>query len=229
MLRVLLLGELVVESSGRRVELSGSWRARSLLAWLALTPGSHPRGDIAARFWPDVLDSSARTSLRNGLWALRRALGPDAAALVATRDRVGLEPGWLDTTAFAEHVEAGELDEALALWRGELLAGLDEEWVHEYRDAHRERLSALLERMATEAEAAGDLAGALARTRARVALDPLAEDAHRALIVRLTRSGDRAGALAAYARLRERLRRELGLSASQETRELVLAIREPAS
>src|SRR4051794_8980721 len=229
MLRVHLLGELVVEASGRPVALTGSWRARSLLAWLALNPGRHPRGDVAARFWPDVLDSSARSSLRNGLWALRRALGPDAAALVATRDRVGLEAGWLDATAFAEHVEAGELDEALALCRGELLAGLDEEWVHEYRDAHRERLSTLLERMAAEAESAGDLPGALTRTRARVALDPLAEDAHRALIVRLTRSGDRAGALAAYGRLRERLRRELGLSASQETRELVLQIREPAS
>jgi DNA-binding SARP family transcriptional activator len=227
MLRVLLLGELVVESSGRRVELSGSWRARSLLAWLALNPGSHPRGDIAARFWPDVLDSSARTSLRNGLWALRRALGPDAAdAIVATRDRVGLQGAWIDATAFAGHVRAGELQEALALCRGDLLAGLDEDWVLEYRDAHREQLSAVLERMAAEAEAAGDLTGAIARTRARAALDPLAEDAHRALIVRLTRAGDRAGALAAYGRLRERLRRDLGLSASQETRELVLQIRE---
>src|SRR4051812_49931369 len=111
MLRVHLLGELVVEASGRPVALTGSWRARSLLAWLALNPGSHPRADVAARFWPDVLDSSARTSLRNGLWALRRALGPEAAALVATRERVGLEAGWLDVDAFAEHVEAGRLDD----------------------------------------------------------------------------------------------------------------------
>src|SRR4051812_6641209 len=229
MLRVHLLGELVVEASGRPVALTGSWRARSLLAWLALNPGRHPRGDVAARFWPDVLDSSARASLRNSLWALRRALGDDAGALVATRDRVGLEGPWLDTVAFAEHVAAGRLDAALALCRGELLAGLDEEWVHEYRDAHRLRLATLLERMAAEAEAAGDLAGAIARTRARVALDPLAEDAQRALIARLTRAGDRAGALAAYARLRERLRGELGLSASPETRELVLHIREGAA
>jgi DNA-binding SARP family transcriptional activator len=229
MLRVRVLGELVVESSGRPVELTGSWRARSLLAWLALNPGSHPRGDVAARFWPDVLDSSARTSLRNGLWAMRRALGEDAAALVATRDRVGLEgpPSvWLDAVAFGEQLEAGRLDDALALCRGELLAGLDEEWVHEHRDAHRARVSELLERLAARAESAGDLAEAVERTRMRVALDPLAEDAQRALILRLTRSGDRAGALAAYARLRERLRRELGLSASPETRELVVRIRD---
>src|SRR4051794_28701463 len=152
MLHVHVLGELVVESSGRTIELTGSWRARSLLAWLALNPGTHPRGDVAARFWPDILDSSARASLRNALWALRRAPDPDAAdALVATRDRVGLAgpPGvWTDASAFAEHVAAGRLDDALALARGEVLAGLDDEWVYEYRDAHRARVSDVLEGLA---------------------------------------------------------------------------------
>jgi DNA-binding SARP family transcriptional activator len=230
MLRVRVLGELIVESSGRRIELAGSWRARSVLAWLALNPGSHPRGDLATRFWPDVLDSSARASLRNGLWALRRALGDEAgSALVATRDRVGLQGPpdvWVDATAFAEHVAAGRLDDALALCPGELLAGLDEEWVYEYRDAHRLRMAELLEQMAVRVETGGDLGAAIALTRRRAALDPLAEDAQRALIARLTRAGDRAGALAVYSRLRERLRRELGISAAQETRALVMEIRE---
>ena len=228
MLRVRVLGELLVEHAGGRVELTGSWRARSLLAWLALNPGSHPRGAVAARFWPDVLDTSARASLRNALWALRRALGPEVPALVATRDRVGLADVWVDVAAFGEHLAAGRLDDALALWRGELLAGLDEEWVHEYRDAYRARLSELLERMAARAESAADLAAAVALTRRRVALDGLAEDAQRALIARLARSGDRAAALGAYARLRERLRRELGISPSEETRALALALREGA-
>jgi DNA-binding SARP family transcriptional activator len=229
MLRICVLGELSVESSGRQVEPGGSWRARSLLAWFALNPGAHPRGDVASRFWPDVLDSSARASLRNALWALRRALGDGAdAALIATRERVGLAgpPNvWVDATAFREHVAAGELEEALALSRGEVLAGLDEEWVYEYRDLHRQALSELLERLAARAEAEGDLAGAIAATRRRASLDPLAEDAQRALIARLARSGDRAGALAAYDRLRERFRRELGLSLSDETRAVIHELR----
>lgn len=41
--------------------------ARALLAWLALHPGPQPRGELAPRFWPDVLDESARQSLRNAL------------------------------------------------------------------------------------------------------------------------------------------------------------------
>lgn len=229
MLRVHVLGELVVEESGHPVELSGSWRARSLLAWLALNPGTHLRGDLAPRFWPDVLDSSARASLRNALWALRRAFGSDSEALIATRDRVGLAEGpevWVDAAAFAEHLAAGELEEALALCRGELLAGIEEEWVYEYREEHREVLSGLLESVAEKAEAADNLAGAIAHTRRRAALDPLAEDAQRALIGRLARSGDRAGALAAYERVRERFRREMGISVSEETRALAARIRE---
>src|SRR3954453_17772123 len=89
MVRVELLGELTVRAGGRTIEPPRSRRAWSLLAWLALHPGEHPRGAVAARFWPDVLDSSARASLRSAAWALRRALRTDEA-LIAGRDRIGL-------------------------------------------------------------------------------------------------------------------------------------------
>src|SRR3954469_15941714 len=89
MLRVSLLGELQAEVEDRPVTAPTSRRAWSLLAWLALHPGEHPRGAVAARFWPDVLDSSARASLRSAVWELRRALGDDDA-LIAGRDRIAL-------------------------------------------------------------------------------------------------------------------------------------------
>src|SRR3954468_7131548 len=120
-MRVCVLGELVVETSGGAIELTGSWRARSLFAWLALNPGGHPRSSVAIRFWPDVLDSSARASLRNALWALRRSLGVDAAeALIATRARVGVHgpPAVsVDAATFSEHIAEGRLLEALELCR----------------------------------------------------------------------------------------------------------------
>lgn len=231
MLRIRLLGELAVETSSGPIELSGSWRGRSLLAWLALNPGSHQRAEVAARFWPEVLDSSARASLRNAIWAIRRSLGNEASQVVlATRERVELAGAgiWIDAAAFRDHKDHGRLEQALELCRGELLAGFDDEWVYEYRVAHRELLSELLERIAAQRDAHADLAGAIAYTRRRVALDPLAEDAQRALIARLAAAGDRPGALVAYARLRDRLRRELGISPSQQTRELALAIRDDA-
>lgn len=226
MLRVRLLGELAVEADGTEVLLTGSWRARSLLAWLALNPGAHPRGDLAARFWPEVLDASARASLRNALWSLRRELGTASVALAATRERVGLEGAWTDVAEFERLADAGSLQDAVALWTGNPLGGLDDEWAHETRDELNRRLSGVLERLAAAAADDGDIDRALAWARRRVALDPLAEDAQRELIARLAERGDRAAALEAYAKLRERLRRELGISPSGATRELADRIRE---
>ena len=89
MLRVGVLGELELELDGERLQLPASRRARSLLGLLALERRTHPRSELAARFWPDVLDESARTSLRGALAAARKALGPAAEYLETTRERAG--------------------------------------------------------------------------------------------------------------------------------------------
>src|SRR3954452_12891186 len=180
MLHVRLLGALQADLDGRPVVAPASRRAWALLGWLALYPGEHPRGTVAARFWPDVLDSSARASLRSAAWALRRALRIDDA-LIAGRDRIALRC----TTAlgrFDELCAAGKLEEAVALHRGPLLADLDEDWVLEARDEHAERLGAALARLAAAAERPADAVG---WARRRLALDPLDEDAARDLMRRL--------------------------------------------
>src|SRR5690349_20455681 len=121
MLRVRLMGELEAEVDGQVVDAPASRRAWSLLGWLALHPGDHSRTAVAARFWPDVLDSSARASLRSAAWALRRALGDEGeAALNAGRDRIALQCT-TDVAEFDAHLAAGRLEEAVALCRGPLL------------------------------------------------------------------------------------------------------------
>src|SRR3954469_22314564 len=124
MLCVRVLGPLALDADGVPLEPPASLRARLLLGWLALHPGLHSRAELAARLRPDVLDESARQSLRQALWTLRATLGEHA--IVTTRDRVGLaDEVWVDAREF------GRLgpEEALAFVRGELLAGLDDEWV----------------------------------------------------------------------------------------------------
>jgi len=74
-LTIRLLGAMEVDADGVAVTAECGPRTWGLLAWFAVHPGLHPRGEVAARFWPDVLDSSARGSLRSAVWALRRALG----------------------------------------------------------------------------------------------------------------------------------------------------------
>jgi DNA-binding SARP family transcriptional activator len=223
-LRVALLGELTVEVDGQCVELPRAWRARLVLGWLALHPGTHPRASVAARFWPDVVDVTARASLRNALWSLRRTAGADL--LTASRERVGLAASvWVDAVAFAELAEAGSLEDAEALCRGELLSGVDEEWVHDAREAHRRRLSHVLETLAARAESAGNRPRAVELSRRRAGLDPLDEDAHAALIARLMAEGDTVAALVCFERHRDALRRELGIAPSPATRRLVSDLR----
>jgi hypothetical protein len=127
MLRVRLAGALQIEADGHEIVPPRSRRARSLLAYLAAHPGPHSRGHLAARFWPDVLDDSARASLRAALTELRQALGPHAASLVATRDTVALEDVWVDIR--------DELPTAT------LLTDLDDDWVLELRSAHEHRVA----------------------------------------------------------------------------------------
>ena len=227
MFSVRVLGELALERDGIPVEPPVSRRARSLLGFLALDRRPHSRAELAARFWPDVLDESARTSLRSALAALRRSLEPDADRyLVATRERVGLtDDVWTDAAAFDEHVAGGRLLEAMELYRGDLLSGLGDDWVLAARDEWRERAAGVLARLAADAEAAGDWAVAIATTRRIVGLDPLGEDGQRALIRRLAAAGDRPAALAAYARYAERLRTELRIAPSPATRALVDELR----
>ena len=230
MLRIAVLGRLALERDERPLSLPVGRPARLLLGWLALHPGAHSRAAVAAELWPDVLDESARGSLRVALVDLRRALGETAErALMATRDQMGLIDSReleVDARRFTELVEAGMRSEALALWRGELLEGLDGgDWLVELRDEYRDRRSRALATLADEAAASGEMDEAVRLARQRVSLEPFSEESTRDLMRRLTAVGDRAAALLAYDRLAERLRSELRTAPSAPTRALAEAVR----
>ena len=227
MLSVRLFGAFALESEGIALPMPERRRARSLLAWLALYPGMHPRSEVAGRFWPDVLDSSARKSLRTELVAVRHALGSAGeGALVATREAVGLvgDNVFVDAREFERLVRDGRLEEAVDLCHGELLPGLDGEWVYEARESHRHRFGDVLARLASDAEAAGSLEDAIRISHRGVELDPLREDAHREHIRRLIAAGEVAAARLAFDGLARRLRAELQVPPSRETRRLLEAI-----
>jgi len=226
-LQARLLGGLEVELNGAVIDSPVSQRPWAVFAYVALAPRPVPRAELASRFWPDVLDQSARASLRSALWALRRQLGD---ALLVDGERVTLrEEGqlWVDVREF-ERLAAAAPEQALELCRGELLEGFEEEWALAARDRHRERVIELLEQLAQAAERRGELREAIDLTRRQADSDPFDEDAHRRLIARLDAAGDRATALRTYRGLSERLRRELGVAPSPQTRELVERLRSEA-
>ncbi len=139
MLEVRVLGGLGAVVDGVPVALPADARARELLAWLALNPGLHSRSALAGRLRPDVAEESARKTLRDAVYELRRALGPAGReAVVATRDRVGLrdEEVRVNVREFRRRRAAGDMAQAVAAGDGELLAGLDEDWVLRARAEH---------------------------------------------------------------------------------------------
>jgi DNA-binding SARP family transcriptional activator len=216
-----LLGELAVSVDGEPRPAPERGPGRALLAWLALHPGAHARGDVAAVLWPDSDPDAALAGLRSALASVRRSLGEAAERhLVATRATVGLDPAGLglDLDAFRRHVAAGDADRALALWAGEPFQGLQGEWVEEARDEYRTALCDVLDVAARRADAAGDADLAIRLTRRRLAVEPLAEPAVRDLMRRLLGTGDRPGAMLAYGRFAERLERQLGTHPAAGTR-----------
>ena len=100
----------------------------------------------------------------------------------------------------------------------ELLPGLDDEWVRRARAELGDRRARELTGLAERAEADGDLPGAVRWSRRLAALRPLDESAHRALVERLLRAGERGGAVVEAREFAERLREEVGVRPSPATR-----------
>ncbi|HEY2436694.1 MAG TPA: AAA family ATPase, partial [Solirubrobacteraceae bacterium] len=224
MLRARLIGALEVELNGTAIESPAAQRPWAVFAYLALAANAVSRAELTSTFWPDVLDQSARASLRSALWALRRQIGD---CLMVDGERVGLNPDdgiWIDAREF-ERLAEFDPGQAIELCRGELLDGVEDEWALAAREQHRERVIGLLEQRAHAHEEAGELREAIELTRRQVRSDWFDEQAHRRLITRLDQAGDRAAALRTYQTLSERLRRELGVAPSAATRDLVERLR----
>ena len=69
-------------------------KAQALLAYVAMPPGhAHPRDKLASLLWGSTVETTARTSLRQTLYALRRSLQrADGEPLRTDGNTVSLDP-----------------------------------------------------------------------------------------------------------------------------------------
>jgi TolB-like protein/DNA-binding SARP family transcriptional activator/cytochrome c-type biogenesis protein CcmH/NrfG len=237
-LELVLLGGFQVRAAGQAIDVSGR-KERALLAVLAMPPGEpRSRDKLAGLLWSDRGDKQARDSLKQAVLRLRKSFGtlhplpivPDRASLTLDAAEVAV-----DVQEFEQLIGNGTPDavaRAATLYRGDLLDGLDvrdpafEEWLlferQRLRDLARAALARLLElHMASDAH---DQAGAAARRL--LALDPLQESAHRALMRIYAEHGQTALALRQYQMCRDALLGELGVRPDAETERLYQSIRE---
>lgn len=186
----------------------------------------HRRDSLLALFWPEHDDGHARAALRRSLHFLRTHLG---ARVIETRaDEVGVaaDSAWCDAAAFGQALQAGRPEEALALYRGELLEGVHiasapdfGRWLDEIRASQRRDAVRAARALADTAEAAGD-ADAAVRWSARAAELADDEDGMAAHLQRLGRLRRGTEAQAAFRRYAERLAATLQLEPSPALRAL---------
>jgi predicted ATPase len=146
--RVWLLGRFEADDGQQRLQRLRSRAAMALLARVAMAPArEHPREELAALLWPDADAETGRSRLRQTLSLLKATLEPPGSppVLVADRRAVRVAPGalWCDATALEQAVRQGRADEARHWYRGELLPGFFDEWVHD----ERQRLQGLVDRL----------------------------------------------------------------------------------
>jgi len=224
----LLGGFAARDETGRELAI-GSRKAQALLAYLALSPGKpQPREKLTSLLWSDRGEAQARSSLRQVLSELRRALPKGDPPLLRTqRDSVWLEPEAVeaDVGMLERLVNSGEpeaLEQAAELYQGEFLEGLDvrdaafEEWRRGEHERLRERTSQALTRLLDQQT--GEQA--ITTGRRLLALDPLNEATHRGLMRLYADAGDRTMALRQYQSCRQVLHAELGVEPDAATRQL---------
>lgn len=234
-LRIRLLGALSLTLGDRPVVIDAP-RLQSLLAYLLLHRTPQPRERLAFMFWPDSVESQARTNLRQALHLLRRAL-PEADLFLDSDARSvswrGDAPFSLDVEEFEQLAaraeaarkvgDAGDeraaLEAAVAVYAGDLLPGCYDEWVGPERERLHERFLRAAERLAEMLELERDYRGAIPWARRLLDHDPVNEDACRRLMRLHALSGDRAGALRVYHGCATALVRELGVAPSSDTQE----------
>ena len=227
MLEMRLFGAFELRADGAPVALVSA-RAQSLLAYLALRPGTAQRRDrVAFLLWPGSTDRQARTNLRHLLHTLRGALPGADRHLRATTQTVELCDVATDVAAFDAALagdDATALRTAADLYCGDLLADRYDEWAAAERDEYRRRAAALLARLVPLLEDAGDPAAAVRYAERARDLEPLAEQPHRVLLRLYAALGDRSRAVRVYHECVATLERELGVGPSAETRRLYEAL-----
>ncbi len=218
--RLYLLGTFRLESAGALARLPRR-KTEALVAFLALHPQPHSREQLAALLWGDSSDDAARASLRVELAALRKICGDDL--LLADRETVQLNPHaalWVDALEFlaaAPHAQTARIENALDLYRGELLADFYDDWVLRCREQFRAHYLALLLHVTQFFRAQSEYARALEFAQRVLAADPANERAHQHIMFCHLASGDRRAALEQFANCQRALRDELGVAPSADT------------
>ena len=212
-----------------------SARAKAIVVYLVLHRyQAHERAQLAYLLWPESDERQARTNLRQALHQLRHSQPVLEHYLVLDGQQLQWctdAPLELDVARFDAAVAAARqaqdasdpalererLEEALQLYRGDLLPEMYDAWLDDAREQLREHCGSVLERLLTITEAQRDYRAAVRCAQRSIQHDPLVEAPYRRLMRLHVLCGERAKALHVYHSCASLLQRELGVEPCRET------------
>jgi DNA-binding SARP family transcriptional activator len=220
-----VLGPIEALDGERRLPLGGP-KQRAVLAVLLFGANRVvPRADLVEAVWPEGPPPTAATALQVYVSRLRKTL---PAGVLETRPAgylLHVERGDLDADRFERLAGEARPREALALWRGAPVEGIEVgAWARAEVQRLAELRAAVLEdridadlALGRHAELVGELEGLVAR-------HPLRERLRGQLMLALYRAGRQAEALEQYRAARAVLLDELGLEPGPELQRLHTAM-----
>lgn len=236
-----LLGRPEVTLNGAPLSSRLPAKSLALLLYLAVEKqAKYRRESLVDRLWPDASPTSGRQSLRQTLYTLARVL---SNTLRIDRTSVGLDPAtdlWLDVTAFSALMAACHahshrqldgcpdcilrLEEAVALYRGDFLAGFslpDSEtfslWQMAKLEDWRGQALAALTAVAAFRARRQEYGQAIGHLRRALELAPWQEESHRQLMRALALDDQHSAALTQYEICMRILAESLDVTPAPET------------
>jgi DNA-binding SARP family transcriptional activator len=246
-LHIRLLGDFWIFRDQQVVTGVETPRLQSLLAYLLLhRDAPQPRSHLAYVFWPDSTEGQARTNLRKQVHYLRRTL-PDADQFLQVDTQTLFwrpdAPLALDVADFEDALvraelaeEAGNrvslqeaLEQAVAVYKGDLLPSCYDEWLLTERQRLRDGFIWALERLIRLLEHERDYEAAIQAAQRLLRYDPLHEATCRRLMRLYALAGDRPHALRTYHTCATALQQELEVEPSAATRKAYEQLLQPAA
>jgi predicted ATPase/DNA-binding SARP family transcriptional activator len=214
-----LLGPSEFRSSAGTISFLNDKRYQ-LLAYLACKGDWVRRDELAYLFWSDTDNETARHSLRQLLQRVKALLLPEHLTIERERVRWSVPS---DVGRFREALSEHRYHEALDLYGGPFLQGLESEETNEFNtwlEGERETLHARWrEVILTHAEKA-ESSKAVSWLRRLLEHDPLDEEALQHYMTLLAQAGQTSGALGVYKTFAKTLEREMSLEPTSPTKEL---------
>jgi DNA-binding SARP family transcriptional activator len=235
-LRVHALGGLTLACVKRVIPVANS--CRPVLGYLLTHRQRNvSRVELAEALWADQPGEQARHCLSTALWRLKRATGAASALICVHGEEISVDwttALWVDCVAFELRValllrrqpdslgiaDLSRLERAVRLYRGDYLAGMDQEWAWIERQRLRTLYCDGLYRLITGHAAARRWSEVLHWGRCLTRVEPLREDVHRLLMLAHARTGNRASAIAQFRECERVLAAELGVAPMPETARL---------